>query len=83
MNLYMICSMIIAEFERLLGVTTSVAGMFQQNFAQVSQAILCIAAKLRGRKPLVDGLLKLLEKDPLDDMETESTEGNLSGVKTL
>ena len=48
----------------------------------MSQAILCIAAKLRGRKPLVDGLLKLLKKDPLDDMETESTEGNLSGVKT-
>ena len=65
-----------------MGVTTSVEGMFKQNFAQVSQAILCIAAKLRGRKPLVDGLLKLLEKDPLDDMETESTEGNLSGVKT-
>jgi hypothetical protein len=34
-----------------------------------------MAAKVRGKKPLVDQLLQLLEKDPMDD---DNTEGNLS-----
>jgi hypothetical protein len=34
-----------------------------------------MAAKLRGKKPPVDQLLQLLEKDPMDD---DNTEGNLS-----
>ena len=64
-----------------MGVTTSTEEILKQNFTQVSEAILRITAKVKGTKPFVDGLLKLLEKDPLHHMETDSTEGKLSGVK--
>ena len=42
-----------------------------------------MAVKVRGRKPIVDKLLKLLENDidPLDDMETDNTEGKLYATK--
>ena len=72
----------IAEFERLLAVHTSTEETFKQNFLQVSDAILGMAAKVRGRKPIVDKLLKLLDNDdPLDDMETDNTEGKLYAMK--
>ena len=66
-----------------MAVHTSIEETFKQNFLQVSDAILGMAVKVRGRKPIVDKLLKLLENDidPLDDMETDNTEGKLYAMK--
>ena len=58
-----------------MAINTSIQDTFKRNFIQVADAILRMAAKVRGKKPLVDQLLQLLEKDPMDD---DNTEGNLS-----
>ena len=69
---------VIAEFERLLGVTyLNTEEIFMKNFKQVSKALLGKAAKVRGRETFLDVLLNLLDKV----IKTDSTEGKLSGMK--
>ena len=65
----------IAEFERLLAVSTSVEATFLQNFLQASEGILSMAKKVRRKKPAVDNLLKLLEQEPEMNADIENSEG--------
>lgn len=66
---------IISEFERILGLETSVLETFLHNFAQVTDSILTMARRTKKKTEKMAGLLGLLETDDCDKDEEEPTSG--------
>ena len=68
---------IISEFEKILGLETSVLDTFINNFAQVTDSILTMARRTKKKAEELTGFLGLLETDESDVDEEAPTPGTL------
>ena len=74
LNIYLF--QIVSEFERILGVTTSIRDIFVANLRQTSSAIISVAKrKTTKNSRKMQQYLQLLEDNDLDDEELSSSEG--------
>ena len=74
LNIYLF--QIVSEFERILGVTTSIRDIFVANLRQTSSAIISVAKrKTTKNSRKMQQYLELLEDNDLDDEELSSSEG--------
>ena len=75
---------IVAEFERILGLGTSILTTFKNNFQQVLEPIILVAKKKKGKASgEVGQYLNMLESEFAEDDDTEPTPGTYRYVYNL